>query len=994
MISSPVPYIITNGTVITTDPSITTRGVTDYGKIYRSPTDDGAFSLWAFGSTSAFDTALNIDTEFFADPTHLPIAAFKFQSLSLNGNPTIDLTNGGVTKLALIGVDGIISGRPGGTLTFTGLDLLALATVNGPINLTSDVSFQNLSLLAIYARGASSDLTVNSPISNIGSLMLAAERSIQLTNAGTMSLGEFDAHTGGGDLTLQIGGSLLLNGKVRFNAEVLPGATVASGANVTVNVGSDFTNSSATEFSRLRVTNQGHIVTGGNISVDITGNLTATGPGSATAFPEPGDFEVVVQNTNAQIDNGGNLNLTVGGSVNVNGLALYLQNYDETANPAGSIGTGGNIDVEVQGDFNANSYVDVFLNNRGGGVIGSGGNLTFNVAGALTIGSDAGGIGVSGFGAEFIISNRYDDIGGNTSSSSIGSSATLYVHAASISMAGDLFGTGISNRDGSTIGGDATATWDVTGNLTIQGTSGLSQFLSDADWFILNDAPHDADAQLTSPSGGTINGNATLILTVGGDANIAGDAFFEITNQRNSGSTAASGGSIIGNATINISAANFSVGGELDVDIFNQKGGSATGSGGSISGNAAINLNVTGNFAMPGTDTNSSGTPGDAFFEIFNFNSGSAGSGGFIGGDASITLQAGSIGSITTPVADFEADIVNFNGGTINGNATVQIGTTGDMTTNSLFVEINNSNGGTIGGNAAINMNVSGNASVTNDATIAIYGSDGAASAAINFNGGSYDAGGTFSAFTDGAGTITFNNASVHADVLKIGALGTNGVLNIGGGTLSADTTLKLYANSSTGTVNFIANVTLTGASTKIIAGDTVKVFDSVVVTIGMSPADIYTNNAHYSSSNGGDGTTTGIFTASGFTGPAVTTHLGATPPPFDDLPPPLSPTTVTSVTSGSTVTSGKKTGTASDSNVTSGKKTSTAINVSSTDELLSLLNGAAPGPGGNITIPAGKSASNLKSFSRIDASGRLRADRDAVINRTVVSSSPPRSLP
>ena len=71
VISSPVPYRITNGTVITTDPSITTNGVTDYGKIYRGQNDDGAFSLWAFGSTSAFDTALRIDDIFFADPSHL-----------------------------------------------------------------------------------------------------------------------------------------------------------------------------------------------------------------------------------------------------------------------------------------------------------------------------------------------------------------------------------------------------------------------------------------------------------------------------------------------------------------------------------------------------------------------------------------------------------------------------------------------------------------------------------------------------------------------------------------------------------------------------------------------------------------------------------------------------------------------------------------------------------------------------------------------------------
>jgi len=45
VITSPVPYLITNGTIITTDPSITTNGVTDFGKIYRGPVVDGALSL-------------------------------------------------------------------------------------------------------------------------------------------------------------------------------------------------------------------------------------------------------------------------------------------------------------------------------------------------------------------------------------------------------------------------------------------------------------------------------------------------------------------------------------------------------------------------------------------------------------------------------------------------------------------------------------------------------------------------------------------------------------------------------------------------------------------------------------------------------------------------------------------------------------------------------------------------------------------------------------
>src|SRR5207245_7428266 len=127
-----------------------------------------------------------------------------------------------------------------------------------------------------------------------------------------------------------------------------------------------------------------------------------------------------------------------------------------------------------------------------------------------------------------------------------------------------------------------------------------------------------------------------------------------------------------------------------------------------------------------------------------------------------------------------------------------------NITADSLLTQIDNT-GGSIAGNATINMNVSGNATVTSDATFQILGSDGAAAAAINFNGGSYDAGGTFLALTDGNGTITFNNASAHADVLKVGALGTNGVLNITGGHLSADRTLKLYAAGRSGTLSFKA---------------------------------------------------------------------------------------------------------------------------------------------------------------------------------------------
>src|SRR5258708_34592803 len=87
-ITSPVPYVITSGTTISTDPSITTNGVTDFGKIYRGPETDGPASAWAFGSTSTFDTSSGFDNEIIGSG-----AAFKFTALQLEGNPTILTTN-------------------------------------------------------------------------------------------------------------------------------------------------------------------------------------------------------------------------------------------------------------------------------------------------------------------------------------------------------------------------------------------------------------------------------------------------------------------------------------------------------------------------------------------------------------------------------------------------------------------------------------------------------------------------------------------------------------------------------------------------------------------------------------------------------------------------------------------------------------------------------------------------------------------------------------
>lgn len=114
------------------------------------------------------------------------------------------------------------------------------------------------------------------------------------------------------------------------------------------------------------------------------------------------------------------------------------------------------------------------------------------------------------------------------------------------------------------------------------------------------------------------------------------------------------------------------------------------------------------------------------------------------------------------------------------------------------------------------------------------------------------------------SGIINLTNATLHGDIVKVGALGANGTLNVGGGGISADSTIKLYAGGSNGTVNFIEDVTLNGNSMKIISAETVTIFDGKTVTVnGPSPVDVFTNNPNYTGW-GGNATTTGTFAGKG----------------------------------------------------------------------------------------------------------------------------------
>jgi hypothetical protein len=284
------------------------------------------------------------------------------------------------------------------------------------------------------------------------------------------------------------------------------------------------------------------------------------------------------------------------------------------------------------------------------------------------------------------------------------------------------------------------------------------------------------------------------------------------------------------------------------------------------------------------------------------------------------------------------------NGGTMDQNAAVAIAA-GNLSANSLLAQIDNRDGGVISGAGVIEMDVAGTANVTNNATLAFYGSDGAGASGILINGGNYNVGGTFLTYMDGNGAITFNNASAHADILKAGVFGANGVLNIGGGTISADTMLKLYAPGSNGQLNFVSNVTLGGNSAKILAANSVTIFDNVVVTIGgKALASVYTNNANYTGF-GGNGSATGTFAGAGANRPQPLSEA----PPF---------------------------GASSPGNPSNEKRSRTVINIQNSGQLLSLLDGAVRGPDGRLRLPQNKHR-HAGNADRLNVNRMIKADRD-----------------
>ena len=293
----------------------------------------------------------------------------------------------------------ITSGGPGGTLTFAGITRLDLITQNGSITLGPEISFANLSHFEAYARGASSNLTLGSAISNIDVVKLYAGNSVQVN--GDISTTEFDVIAGGDYLF----GSGTIN-TTNVNIQAL------GNANIDASKFPDFTGDATfTAGDTLTITSFGGGTFSGNSLTGTGTTINLQGTGTPATF-DMGKADVSftagsggIQASNILFTHGHSLVLqtTNGGDINIygaeDGMAdspggdYFTADGAFTATASVSVsGVQAGTSINVGGDLLAGDFAGVSAGTTidVGGVLSSkvvsaGGNITADHIEILTL---------------------------------------------------------------------------------------------------------------------------------------------------------------------------------------------------------------------------------------------------------------------------------------------------------------------------------------------------------------------------------------------------------------------------------------------------------------------------------------------------------------------------------------------------------------------------------------------------------------------------------
>ncbi|MFN2621669.1 MAG: FecR domain-containing protein [Chthoniobacterales bacterium] len=957
-----VPYPIDNGTALQTDPAIARAGVTDFGKIYRDSGQDGPFSAWAFTATTPFDNTAGIDTLYSGN---VPLAALKFTSLQLVGNPTISTANGGATNLALISVGPITSAPAGNTtFTFTGMQSVLIATQNGSITL-SGIGFQNIPLLFFYARGATSTLALGAPIANSQLLRLMAENNIAINAPESLFGG-----ANGGTLVGTAGGGITVNSPIDTPTAFLTTGTSGNGGMVTLSaLGGTLTVNSRIQTSYndpdpsvpgtlIRRSAQGgpialssSLTTGTGINVTSGASLlsllnaAAPGPpGAITLFTTGSD--IVVNNATLQADRGSiGIAQTAGPSAGTAQITLNGGTFTSEslfANSRGNLSVGTTSPVNIS----AVSLTFVATNDvtwSGGTLVATasrtGGNVTMQAGGNLTIAGPAdierfnGGVftGINALnillsaGTTFqangtlrLVTDASGLTGSGPSSGNISlTGGTITLTRLTNIQTGPTTGDQNTGSNITLLAGGPVTVSNMSGVVTIGAgrTLGFGGNVSFTGASFTGTGPDlELDLRVNNSSPGVIVTGGNVTLKIDGSFTTAPGASLNL-EVNNTGGTIQNGGNI--NATI---------GGTFSADLATVQ---IDNSGGFLPTNTGINFSVVG-----ATNVNAG-----LSFEILNSPGGTFGSNAFI----NVTLANANVGNLTA--------FIDSVGGKIGGTSTVTLQINGTLAvTNRIDVLGSLTSTSPITANQLSATNVSapsitvGSLGITrfsfptilNEITInplhTITTNALISTGGINFNGP--DAGTTPGGSVDG-GFLTINVPS-----LSFGASAADniqGAVTFNGGATPDNS--QAPGNGGVFTVNATGNITVNSP---------------IEATTGQQPSGSEPN---------GTGGTVNLNSTGG------TISVAA-------------PITVSSADAAA----GKPrrhSQSGGNINLTS-NRTGAAINISNTGQLLSLLEPVAAGPGGKITILATATGSSINVTGDSGSAGTppsdtIRADKGTV---------------
>ena len=792
-----------------------------------------------------------------------PLSTANLTDLVLSGDVT--LTGGGTVNLTnadrilgsgiLTNVNNLIQGDTntrGGSLG---------ANAIGLINQSAGVIDANHSGLVLNVDPDSGDGLVNQ------GLMRASSSGLLLLNGN--GGGTFDNTAG----TIEaLDGSQVLLGN---GASVIGGTFSTTGTGLVVNFNTaTLTNltSAGTFFGLDNTTTTlvGTITNSGVMSFFSTGNLTDLSlAGSVTLN---GGGTVTLQNAD-RIRGSGIL-------TNVNNV---IQGYTDLS--SGSLGNneigivnqaGGVISANVSGlALNVDPDSTDGLTNAGTLEASNGGILLLNGNGSGTF-TNSGTIQASGGTLQFtgtVTSSGTIDVGAD--SLSISGNGNYTQTAGTFRLAG---GTVTSSSALNFMGGLIDARGTITAGLT--NSANFQPALGGTGLAVTGAVSLLSASQLTFQLGGLTQGSEYGFLNVNGTVALGGqlvlsfvngfqnsvtgnDTFTVVSASSNftgAFSNVASGTRLLtsdGFGTFvvtytgsNVVLSNFIAGGLAPLSLAGSN--STTGNGGN---GGSFSLTTPAITFGPG-----SGEVPGAYFSGGNAPAGSS----FLGGDGGTLAITATTGDIVVG-ADIEAstgssgtDVPAGKGGSVSLTAN-----TGTVTVNNrIQVSHNTANrrsasGGTIAlksgrtSGVAINVGNTGQLLSLLDAAapgpggkIIIQATAPNGNSQVNVGGTLQADRGTVDIRSSGSsGQVNLTNANIHADVIKAAALGSNGVLQVGGGSLSADTTLQLYASNGNGQVVFVGNVSLNGSSTKSIAGNSVTINNGVLVNVAGPKASVYVNS-------------------------------------------------------------------------------------------------------------------------------------------------------